>query len=108
MRERFDLPVATSFRRAPLFPADHSHYAGDLGIGPNPGLQARIKDADLILLIGGRMSEMPSSSYTLLDIPTPQQKLIHVHPGPRRARPRLSADARDPGDARPVLQALAA
>ncbi len=79
--ERFDLPVATSFRRASLIDADHSHYAGDLGIGPSPELKARITGADIILLIGGRMSEMPSSSYTLLDIPVPSQKLIHVHPG---------------------------
>ncbi|MGF6432538.1 MULTISPECIES: thiamine pyrophosphate-binding protein [Bradyrhizobium] len=79
--ERFDLPVTTSFRRASLFDADHSHYAGDLGIGPSPKLRDRITGADVILLIGGRMSEMPSSSYTLLDIPVPSQKLIHVHPG---------------------------
>ncbi|WP_141340561.1 thiamine pyrophosphate-binding protein [Bradyrhizobium sp. USDA 3458] len=79
--ERFDLPVATSFRRASLFDADHSHYAGDLGIGPSPKLRDRITGADVILLIGGRMSEMPSSSYTLLDIPVPSQKLIHVHAG---------------------------
>jgi acetolactate synthase I/II/III large subunit len=79
--ERFDLPVTTSFRRASLFDADHSHYAGDLGIGPSPKLKDRITGADVILLIGGRMSEMPSSSYTLLDIPVPKQKLIHVHPG---------------------------
>jgi acetolactate synthase I/II/III large subunit len=79
--ERFDLPVATSFRRASLFDAAHSHYAGDLGIGPSPQLRARITGADVILLIGGRMSEMPSSSYTLLDIPVPRQKLVHVHPG---------------------------
>jgi acetolactate synthase-1/2/3 large subunit len=79
--ERFDLPVATSFRRASLIDADHSHYAGDLGIGPSPSLKARITGADVILLIGGRMSEMPSSSYSLLNIPVPSQKLIHVHPG---------------------------
>jgi acetolactate synthase I/II/III large subunit len=79
--ERFDLPVATSFRRASLFDADHSHYAGDLGISPAPPLKARITGADLILLIGGRMSEMPSSSYTLLEVPVPNQTLVHVHPG---------------------------
>jgi acetolactate synthase I/II/III large subunit len=79
--ERFALPVTTSFRRASLFPAEHPNYAGDLGIGPDSRLKARIVGADLILLIGGRMSEMPSSSYTLLDIPTPQQALVHVHPG---------------------------
>ncbi len=79
--ERFDLPVATSFRRASLFDADHPNYAGDLGIGPDPRLKARMTGADLILLIGGRLSEMPSSSYTLLDIPSPAQQLVHVHPG---------------------------
>ena len=78
--ERFELPVHTSFRRQMLFSADHPCYAGDLGIGPNPKLLARVKDADVILLVGGRLSEMPSQSYTLLDIPTPRQTLVHVHP----------------------------
>ena len=56
-------------------------YAGDLGIGPNPKLLARIKAADLIVLIGGRLGEMPSQSYTLFDIPGPRQTFVHVHPG---------------------------
>jgi acetolactate synthase-1/2/3 large subunit len=77
---RFGLPVATSFRRADLFPADHPNYAGDVGIGPGPRLSERVRTADLILLIGGRMSEMPSSSYTLLDVPNPRQALVHVYP----------------------------
>ena len=56
--ERFDLPVATSFRRAMLFPNGHKNYAGELGIGPNPKLLARVKEADLVLLVNGRMAEM--------------------------------------------------
>ena len=79
--ERFALPVATTFRRAHLFDPAHPCYAGDLGIGPNPKLLARVKDADLILLVGGRLGEMPSQSYTLLDIPGPRQTLVHVFPG---------------------------
>jgi acetolactate synthase I/II/III large subunit len=79
--ERFALPVATTFRRGHLVDALHPCYAGDFGIGPNPKLLARVKGADLVLLIGGRMSEMPSQSYTLFDIPEPQMKLVHVHPG---------------------------
>jgi acetolactate synthase-1/2/3 large subunit len=64
-----------------LYDATHPTYAGDLGIGPNPKLMARIKAADLVLLVGGRLGEMPSQSYTLFDIPAPQTKLVHVHPG---------------------------
>nr|WP_131196041.1 thiamine pyrophosphate-binding protein [Lichenihabitans psoromatis] len=78
--ERFDLPVATSFRRAGLFDADHANYAGEIGIGPNPALKARIAAADLVILTG-RMAEMPSQSYTLFDVPVPAQQLVHVHPG---------------------------
>ena len=77
--ERFDLPVATSFRRAMLFPNGHANYAGELGIGPNPKLKARIEGADLVLLVGGRMAEMPSQSYTLFEIPIPRQTFVHVH-----------------------------
>ena len=79
--ERFQLPVATTFRRGHLFSALHPCFAGDFGIGPNPKLLARVRGADLVLLIGDRMSEMPSQSYTLFDIPEPQTKLVHVHPG---------------------------
>ncbi len=79
--ENFELPVAVTFRRQMLFPADHPNFAGDLGIGPNPKLLQRVKDADLVILLGGRMSEMPSQSYTLFDIPGDGAKLVHIHPG---------------------------
>lgn len=95
--ERLALPVATSFRRTDLFPADHPNFAGDVGIGPNPKLAARVREADLLLLLGGRMSEMPSSSYTLIDIPTPRQTLVHVHADPgelgRVYQPALAINA---------------
>src|ERR1044072_9093552 len=79
--ERFDLPVGTSFRRQMLFPADDRNYAGDVGIGPNPALAERIKSADLLILAGGRLSEMPSSSYTLGAVLCPPQTLVHIHAG---------------------------
>ncbi len=77
---RFKLPVATEFRRAPLFPATHPSYAGDLGFGQNPKLSQRVKDTDLLILLGARMSEVPSAGYTLLDIPRPKQTLVQVFP----------------------------
>jgi len=75
------LPVATSYRRLPLFDPLHPSYAGDLGIGANPKLVVRIKEADLVLLVGGRLGELASQGYSLLRIPAPQTKLIHIHPG---------------------------
>lgn len=77
--ESWALPVGCSFRRQMLFDHLHPCYAGDIGIGPNPKLSAFIKASDLVLLIGGRMGEMPSSGYKLLKSPYPDQKLVHVH-----------------------------
>ncbi|HEX4694389.1 thiamine pyrophosphate-binding protein [Sphingomonas sp.] len=79
---RHGLPVAAQFRRAALFPATDDRFIGDLGLAANPKLIERVKAADLILLIGGRMSEIASQAYTLLDIPSGRQKLVHVHPDP--------------------------
>jgi acetolactate synthase-1/2/3 large subunit len=91
---RFKVPVGCSFRRQMLFDHLHPSYAGDVGIGINPALAREIKDADLLVLVGARMSEMPSSSYTLIDIPYPSQKLVHVYPDPeelgRLYRPDLA------------------
>lgn len=77
--EAFSLPVYCSFRRQMLFSAKHACYAGDLGLGANPRLLDRIRQSDLVLLVGGRLSEVPSQGYVLLGIPSPQQALVHVH-----------------------------
>ena len=77
--ENWALPVGCSFRRQMLFDHLHPSYAGDVGIGINPKLGNAIKEADVVLLIGGRMGEMPSSDYTILKSPYPDQALVHVH-----------------------------
>ena len=76
------LPVAAAFRRQDLFDNRHPHYAGDVGIAVSPKLAARVRDADVLLVIGERLGEMTTGGYTLLDAPAPRQRLIHVHPSP--------------------------
>lgn len=75
--ERAGVPVTCVFRRQQLFDHEHPHYAGDLGIGPNPVLRRAVEDTDLLLLLGTRLSEIPSQSYTL---PVPGTPVVHVHP----------------------------
>ena len=88
--ERFAMPVATTFRRAQLFDQLHPMYAGDLGIGANPKLVEHIKASDLVILLGGRLGEMPSQRYTLLDIPGPARADVRARASRRRgAWPRL-------------------
>ena len=79
--EDWRLPVGCAFRRQDLFDNRHPNYAGDVGIGINPTLAARICEADLVLAIGPRLGEMTTGGYRLLDAPRPTQKLIHVHAG---------------------------
>jgi len=75
------LPVVATFRCQDLFDNTHDCYIGDLGLGSNPKLSERVKQADLLLTVGGRLGEMPSGGYTLFEIPNPRQTLIHVHAG---------------------------
>ncbi len=76
------LPVGCAFRFQDCLDNSHPNYAGDVGIGINPKLAARVKDADVVLCIGARLGEMTTSGYTLFDVPVPRQKLIHVHGDP--------------------------
>ncbi len=75
------LPVACAFRYQDLLDNRHPNYIGDVGVGVNPKLAQRIKDADLVLAIGPRLGEMTTSGYTLLESPVPAQALVHVHAG---------------------------
>ena len=82
MSEAWRLPVGCSFRRQMLFDHLHPNYAGDIGIGLNPKLAGYIRQSDVVILLGGRLSEMQSSDYSLLNVPYPEQKLIHIHADP--------------------------
>jgi acetolactate synthase-1/2/3 large subunit len=79
--EANDLPAGAAFRRQDSLDNDSPSYAGDIGIGINPKLAARVRDADLLLVVGPRLGEMTTSGYTLVEPPTPVQTLVHVHPG---------------------------
>ncbi len=92
------LPVGASFRCQDYLDNRHPNYVGDVGIGINPALAERVRDADVILALGARLGEMTTSGYTLLAPPVPKQSLIHVHPDPseigRVYRPEIAVVAR--------------
>ncbi len=75
------LPVACTYRCQDLFDNRHPSYVGDVSVGLNPALEQRIHDADLLLVVGPRLGGWTTSGYTLIGIPRPRQKFIHVHAG---------------------------
>ena len=79
--ENWQLPVGNAFRFQDTFDNRHPLYAGDVGIGINPKLAARIRDADLVIALGVRLGEMTTGGYTLLQAPRPKQRLVHIHAG---------------------------
>lgn len=105
--ERFDLPVAVTFRRQDRIDNRHPHYAGDLGVGMNPRLAARMEDADCLLVLGARLGDIATGGYAHPDPAAPGRVILHVHPDPdetgRVFRPDLAVNA----PASEVVHALA-
>ena len=79
---RHGIPVAAAFRRQDAIANSCAVYAGNLGYGPNPKLQQRIREADLLLVVGARLGEATTDGYKLVTPDHPGQLLVHVHPDP--------------------------
>mgnify|MGYP001029166217 FL=1 len=73
--EKYYLPVAAAFRRHDVFPNNHPLYVGHLGLGTAKGILQTVNEADVILAIGTRLSEVTTQDYTLL---SSEQTLIHI------------------------------
>lgn len=107
--ERLGLPVALSFRRKDILSNARSNYAGDLGLGCNPELMKRARDADLLIAIGARLGENPTQGYTLFDRAHTAERLVHIHPGPEelgRVWPTLMSACSDNSRAAEALATL--
>jgi acetolactate synthase-1/2/3 large subunit len=90
--ENWQLPVACAWRFQDSFDNRHPQYAGDVGIGTNPKLASRLREADLVIALGVRLGEMTTMGYSLLQAPQPAQKLVHIHAGPEELGRVYAAD----------------
>ncbi len=75
-----NIPVITAFRCQDAIDNRDPVFAGEAGVGMWPHVAETIKSADVILALNLRMDEMTTGAYSLLSVPHPVQKLIHVHP----------------------------
>lgn len=98
--EAFHLPVIASLRCQDYIDNRSSSYIGDAGLGINPNVANAIKEADLLMVLGSRLGEMTTAGYSLVNIPSPRQRLVHVYPGPdelgRVYRPDVAINASVP------------
>jgi acetolactate synthase-1/2/3 large subunit len=106
--ERWQLPVANAFRYQDCFDNHHPLYAGDVGLGINPALAERVRQADVLLAVGPRLGEATTSGYTLLQVPVPQQRLLHIHGSAEELGRVYQAEVGVCADMRSAAGALAA
>ncbi len=76
------IPAACSFRRQDVFDNASENYIGDLSTSVAPSLAKRVKEADLLLVVGARLGEITTQTYRVISSPTPKPKLVHVYPDP--------------------------
>lgn len=81
--ENSDIPVVAVFRFQDQFDNFSPVFVGEAGVGMLPHIRKLIQDADVILAVNVRFGEMTTDGYTLLSVPTPVQKIIHVHSSDR-------------------------
>jgi acetolactate synthase I/II/III large subunit len=77
------IPIIASFRCQDYVDNASPAYAGHAGLGMAPAVASAIRDADVLLAVGGRLGEIPTDGYTLVRPGKPTQRLVHVHPDPR-------------------------
>lgn len=80
--ESFDLPVAVSQRRFPVFDSRHPNSAGRLANRAPAELLNVMKESDLLVVVGERIGPSMSQGYSFPRAPNPDQAMIHVWPDP--------------------------
>jgi acetolactate synthase-1/2/3 large subunit len=106
--ERWDVPVAVSFRQQDLLDNDHPLFAGHLGyMIPRPQVAA-YQESDLILAIGTRLGDVTTQGYVIPTAPRPRQTLIHVYDDAAVLGSVFAADLAVAADPTAFLDALAA
>lgn len=77
--EASDIPVLSVFRFQDQFDNHSPTFCGEAGVGMTPPVQKMMREADVILAINARFGENSTLGYTLLEVPEPKQRIIHVH-----------------------------
>lgn len=110
LRERaaaWQLPVACAFRRQDIFDNRHPQYVGHLSLGMAPSVRGMLEQADLVIAIGTRLSDITTGEFSLLSVPRPAQKLVHCHPSDEELGRLYQADLAIAAKPEAVLRALA-
>lgn len=105
LSEKYHVPVISAFRRFDAFPNHHENYIGSLGLSTPGYLLETVKNADVILALGTRFSQITSQDYSLIN---EKAKLVHVDISPNEINKIYPADLGITADVKAFIQELAA
>ena len=103
--ERWGVGVYAGFRRQDVFPNEHPNFLGHLSLGPPPETLRALGEADLVVVVGCRLSEVTTQSYTL---PRPDQAIIQIDVDPAEVGATVPVEHGVVSDAEAALALLAA
>lgn len=106
--ERWSVPTVVSFRNQDLFSNAHRLYAGDMGLANPASQMAVLRDSDLLVVLGARLSDITTQGYTFPCLVRPEMKLVHVHPDHTVIGTHFAADLAIACDARTLIEAVGA
>ena len=101
--EAWGAGVYAAFRRQDVFPNEHPNYLGHLTLGTPPETLEALQEADLVLVVGCRLSEVTTQSYAL---PRGDQAVIQVDIDPGEVGATVPADIGMLSDAGAALAAF--
>jgi acetolactate synthase I/II/III large subunit len=101
--QAYGIGVYSAFRRQDVFPNDHPLYLGHLTLGTSEGVLRSLREADVILVVGCRLSEVTTQSYTL---PTEEAQIVQVDIDPAALASVTSPDLGIVADSKAMLSAL--
>lgn len=105
--DRIGVPVATMVRHQDLLDNDHPRFVGTMGFGTTPGLDERITEADLLVVVGSRIDGLSNPDTSTIAAAVRDERLVHVLPSPEPlhlVHPAAQGIVSAPG---PFLTALA-
>ncbi len=104
--ESWELPAVVSFRRQDLIPNTHRLYAGHMGLHNPDAQMAALREADLLLVLGARLSDINTQRHTYPRHVRPEMRLVHVHRDPAVIGIHFAADLAIASDPKSLIDSL--
>lgn len=101
--ERCAIPVMAAWRRHDVFPNGHPLYCGHLQMGTHPALVDTLRQADMLIVIGARLSEITTQNYTAVNA---GQRILQIDIDDRILGKAYPIEYGVVADARQALEAL--